>query len=287
MSRSPFVITFLVCGTLVGWLYLSQETHGREVARPGGARPLSHVFGYPDNRGILLELRDRSFADCSGGRFRSESPDFVVWDDGTVVFRTSTYDYRKAKVSASQARAWSRTFQAYSARPEAVACESAGAGEAGSSQLWLWGRRDGVGTTLTVLGLPASGLAHTESCDDCRPLRPLAAMLGEIDARRRQGDGCEPLNLPVEVYLEWRSCGCRNHPEIVAVSKSWPLSGARPSAVCGKGSTRIRLEDPAEIRALSDALFRSAAVLDGGEIYTCFMRPLMEFSHASGPLARH
>ena len=73
-----------------------------------------------------------------------------------------------------------------------------------------------------------------------------------------------------------KSCGCRNHPEIVNISKEWPLPGEKPADRCARSSARFRLEDPAEIQVLSEAIARSAAVLDRGEIYTCFMRPVLE-----------
>ena len=118
---------------------------------------------------------------------------------------------------------------------------------------------------------------HQRTCDGCGPLAPLTALLEKLDEHRRRQNQSEVLTgLPVEVYLEWRSCGCRNHPEIVKVSKEWPLSGEKPGERCGRGSTRFRLDDPVEIRKLSEAISRSAAVLDGEEIYTCFMRPLLD-----------
>jgi hypothetical protein len=111
-------------------------------------------------------------------------------------------------------------------------------------------------------------------------------MLAEIDRQRKEGGENETLTgLPVEVHLEWRSCGCRDHPGIAAVSKEWPLAGRTPTELCGQRSIRFRLENPAEIRALSEAVSRSAAVLDRGEIYTCFIRPLLE-PRREGLLAR-
>jgi hypothetical protein len=286
MSRLPFVLTLVVSGSLLSWLYVTQEAEGREKSRPASARAKARVFGYPDPRGILLELREQPSGACAAARFRGESPDFVVWDDGSVVFRTPTYDYRRGRVPLQQAQAWARTFQTYSLEGETVACENAADNPSRQDQIRLWGRAGDIGATLTICGLSASRAPHTEKCADCRPLRPLARMLAEIDRQRKEGDANETLTgLPVEVYLEWRSCGCRDHPEIAAVSKEWPLAGRTPMQMCGQRSLRFRLEDPADIRALSEAASRSAAVLDRGEIYTCFIRPLLE-PRREGPLAR-
>jgi hypothetical protein len=140
--------------------------------------------------------------------------------------------------------------------------------------------------TLSGPNLASVDPDHQRSCADCGPLAPLAGLLQEIDQQRRQVEQSQTLtSFPVEVYLEFRSCGCRNHPEIVNVSKEWPLAGLKPSERCGRESARFRLEDPAEIRKLSEAIVRSAAVLDGEEIYTCFMRPLLE-SPKEATLAR-
>src|SRR5258706_16265047 len=115
MSKFPFLLTLLMSGTLLGWLYLTAEVPRKEIQRPkekvrlapaslhAAARPAppDRIFGYPDPRGILLELWERG-GSCPGARFRSQSPVFALWDDGTVLSMSPTYDYRRGRVSIAQ-----------------------------------------------------------------------------------------------------------------------------------------------------------------------------------------
>jgi len=300
MSKSPFVLTLLISGTLLGWLHLAPEHPEKQkprakekprfaAAQPAGAgRPATpeRIYGYPDPRGILLELHERG-GSCTASRFRNQSPVFVLWDDGNVVSMSPTYDYRRGRVSIAQANLWSRQFQSFAVGHVGITCRTV-RDRAGQGGLISLRGRMGESGELTLSGPNVSfgSSAHEEACDDCRSLAPLARLLEELDHQRKQGGHNETLSgLPVEVHLEWRSCGCRNHPEIVSVSREWPLAGEKPAERCGRGSARFRLEDPAEIRLLSEAIARSAAVLDRGEIYTCFMRPILEL-RAESPMAR-
>lgn len=283
MSKSPFVITLVLCGTLLAWLYSSQNGEGRELTRPAGVRPNLPVYGYPDPRGIQLELRETPTAACEGARFRSESPDLVLWDDGTVVFRDSTYDYKRGRVSARTAQGWMRTFLAYSLQDEQVLCDHA-AREAVQGEVQLRGRGAKGSTSVTLQGFSPTWASHADSCADCRPVRPLLWLVDDLRRQKYQSDADVLTGLPMEVHLEFRSCGCRRHPEIVAVSKEWPLDGPKPAERCGRGQVRFRLDDPVQIRALGEAIERSASVLDREEIYTCFMRPLLD-PRPLGPLA--
>jgi hypothetical protein len=284
MSKSPFVVTLVVCGTLLGWLYGAEGGIGREEPRPAGARALSRVYGYPDPRGIRLEVRESATGTCPASIFRSESPDFVLWDDGTIVYRNSTYDYKQGRISHRTAQGWMRTLLGYTQGDERVTCDQA-AREASPGQVELRSHGPGGVRTLTVQGYSSAWAGHAEGCADCRPIRPLVWMIDDIHRQCYQLGGEVLAGPAVEVYLEYRSCGCRNHPDIVAVSREWPLSGPKPHERCGTRSTRFVLTDLSEIRALGEALSRSAAVLDGPEIYTCFMRPLLDASWA-GELAR-
>jgi len=288
MSRSPFVVTLVVCGALLGWLYVSQDGERREDPRPSpaGVRALDRVYGFPDPRGVVLELRESGAGACEAAQFRSESPEFALWDDGTVVFRDSTFDYKRGRVPRAKAEGWMRTFRAYSLQGETVACGAEAKDSPVMDPVRLWGRVAGQGTVIDIVGLPSG--SHAESCADCRPVRPLAWMLEDVSRQRYQGGAGEVMTgLPVEVRLEFRSCGCRNHPDIVKASREWPLPGRRPSEICGRGSARIRLHDPDQVRSLGEAISRSAAVLDGEEIYTCFMRPILDLERReAGPLAR-
>lgn len=300
MSRLPFVLTLLVCGALFGWLTLTQDPpkkeklRAKEKLRPVAAPPApevraaapTRIFGYPDPRGILLHLREQK-GSCEGSRFRSRSAAFVLWDDGNVVSMSPTYDYRRSRVSIAQAESWSREFQSVAAGQTRISCEILRERSARGEIMTLRGRTADSGElTLSGPNLASVDPAHHATCADCGPLAPMARLLGEIDQQRRLADQSRlPTDFPVEVYLEFRSCGCRDHPEIAKVSKEWPLSGVKPAERCGGNSARFRLEDPAEIRALSEAIARSAAVLDRGEIYTCFMRPLLE-PPKEGALAR-
>jgi hypothetical protein len=300
MSRSPFFITLLVCGAALGWLYLhadppaKEKPRARQKARPAAApaAPVARaevpppIFGYPDPRGILLELRERK-ADCAGSRFRSQSPAFVLWDDGNVVSMSPTYDYRRSRVSIAQAAAWSREFQSIAAGETRISCEILRERSARGDVMTMKGRL-GAGGELTLSGPNLSSVdrAHQNSCADCGLLAGLSRLLLEIDEHRRRPGPTDTLaGMPVEVYLEFRSCGCRDHPEIAKVSKEWPLAGEKPEERTGRRIARFRLEDPREIRVLAEAISRSASVLDRGEIYTCFMRPLMELPK-EGALAR-
>jgi len=292
MSRSPFVVTLILCGSLLGWLYSSQEGGGSQTpaARPAGVRVPERLFGFPDPRGIVLELRQSPDRGCPGALFRSESPEFVLWDDGTAVFRNSTFDYKRGRVPRMKAERWMRTFRAQSESSvrgvHVVTCGGAAQESAAARWVRLSGRVDGQGRSIEIDGLAAG--AHVDGCDRCRMLRPLAWMLDDLSRQRYQGDEGDVLSdLPVEVHVEFRSCGCRNHPDIVRASREWPLPGRKPSEICGRGSARLLLEDSGQIRTLGEAIGRSAAVLDGEEIYTVFMRPVLALSgRVPGPLAR-
>ena len=300
MSRLPFVLTLVVCGSLFGWLFVNQDPPKKEqprakakarpvVAAPAPAAPVvapTRIFGYPDPRGIILELREWS-GDCPGSRFRSQSPAFVLWDDGTVVSMSPTFDYRRSKASSAQMEAWSRGFQAAASGDTRITCAVLRERSARSHLMNLRGRVGDSGEqTLSGPNLAWVDSEHQRTCAGCGPLAPLTALLENLyDYRRRENRNEMLTGLSMEVYLEWRSCGCRNHPEIVKVSKEWPLAGPKPEERCGRGSTRFRLDDPEQIRLLSEAIANSAAVLDREEIYTCFMRPLLEIP-TEGSLAR-
>jgi len=300
MSKLPFVLTLLVSGTLLAWLFATPEAarkekpRAKEKSRPVLAsaavapRPAApeRLYGYPDPRGVLLELRQNG-GSCPASQFRNQSPIFVLWDDGNVVSMSPTYDYRRGRVSIAQATLWSREFRSFAVGHHPIDCRRLRDRAVQGDTITLRGRTgDGDEATLAGPNPSFGDPAHLAACADCRSLSPLARLLEEIDGQRKNGGHNETLSgLPVEVHLEWRSCGCRNHPEIVNVSKEWPLEGVKPAERCGRTLTRFRLEDPAEIRLLSDAIARSAAVLDRGEIYTCFMRPILELRPES-PLAR-
>ena len=300
MSRLPFALTLLVCGALFGWLTLNQDPPKKEKPRAKEKlRPLAapaapvaraelppRIFGYPDPRGILLELRERKGV-CAASRFRSQSPAFVLWDDGNVVSMSPTYDYRRSRVSLAQAETWSREFQSIASGETRITCDVLRERYARGDTVRLKGRM-GQGGELELSGPNVSSVDsdHLTTCADCGPLAALSRLLLEVDQQRRHGGQTETLaGMPVEVYLEFKSCGCRDHPEIAKVSKEWPLSGQKPSERCGRQSTKFRLDDPTEISMLSQAIARSASVIDQGEIYTCFMRPLLE-PPKEGALAR-
>jgi hypothetical protein len=138
---------------------------------------------------------------------------------------------------------------------------------------------------MELYGLAHFAGAHANACALCCELRPLARLVEELSSYQSEKDQALT-GLPVEVFLQFRSCGCRNHPDIVAASKPWPVGGPKPSELCGRGSTTLCLVDAGEINSLSQALSRSAAVLDGEEIYTCFMRPILDLGRRGvGPLA--
>jgi hypothetical protein len=300
MSRLPFILTLVVCGAVFGWLFVNQDPPKNEkprakakakvrpvAAAPAPAAPaVSRIYGYPDPRGILLNLRERK-GSCEGSRFRSQSPAFVLWDDGNIVSMSPTYDYRRSRVSIAQAESWSREFQSVAAGQTGIRCDVLRDRSARGDIISLQGRK-GEGGELLLSG-PNIALvdpSHVATCADCSTLAPMARLLGEIDQQRRQADQSRlPTEFPAEVYLEFRSCGCRNHPEIVKVSREWPLPGPKPEERCGRQSARFRLDDPAQIRLLSEAIANSAAVLDREEIYTCFMRPLLEIP-TEGSIAR-
>jgi len=290
MSKLPFALTLVISGGLLAWMYLTPEPAPKkkppvkEKVRPVAAQPPARpatpppLYGFPDPRGVLLEVRERN-GFCEGSRFRSQSPSFVLWDDGTVVSMSTTYDYRRSKVSIAQAEAWSKDFQAAAAGDTRISCDVLRERSARGHIVTLRGRIGDAGEqTLSGPNLAWVDSEHQKACAGCGPLARLTGLLENLYDHRRQTEQSEALTAyPMEVYLEFRSCGCRHHPEIVNVSKEWPLAGPKPSERCGKSSTRFRLDDPAEIRKLSEAISRSAAVLDGEEIYTCFMRPLLEF----------
>jgi len=290
MSKSPFFITLALTGALLGWLFLSQEEEGRpklrkDGVRPAGARPILRSFGFPDPRGIVLEIYERQAQPCEASRFRAQSPEFVLWDDGTLVYRDSTYDYRRGHVPAGVGESWVRTASAYPRRKEPLGCEQAATWKSEAQTTRIFTRVNGSGVSFEFQDIERLGGDHAAQCDACRDIRPLARMLDEVHRRRTQGGDATLTGLPMEVYLQFRSCGCRDHPEIAKVSREWPVAGTKPSELCGKGAVRFRLENEAEIQSLAQALEKSAAVLDRGEIYTCFMRPLVD-PKPFGPLAR-
>ena len=296
MSRAPFVVTLILSILLMGWLYGSSSEEKPAPKRPErkaekpklaeAPKPPPRIYGFPDRRGIVLELNARpGNSCCEATRFRIQSPQFVMWDDGTVVHRTSTYDFRRSKVSPEKAEAWLRTFRAPEFQRGEGGCDEFYGRPRGRDWTSLRGRSERGDVTMEFYGLSQFAAGHAETCAPCRQLRPLDRLVKEISGY--QADRDEAMTgLPVEVYLQFRSCGCRNHPDIVEVSKSWPLPGPRPAEICGRGSKSFRLDDADQIQALAQAISRSAAVLDREEIYTCFMRPILDLEPKdSGPLA--
>ena len=285
MSKSPLVVTLFVCGTLLGWVYVSRDGEGENTS-PAGTRAPARVYGFPDPRGIVLEIREYRAGACAAARFRSESPAFVLWDDGTSAYRNSTYDYKRGKVQTRRAEGWLRAMRTHVTSLASSSCKDFLESREDFGRTHV-SARDAKGVvTLEVNGLSRLAGAHADGCASCRDLRPLAGMIEDISRCPAEQDKVLT-GLPVEVHLAFRSCGCRNHPDIVRASREWPLPGPRPFELCGKSFARIRLEDPKQIRALGETIERSAAVLDREEIYTCFMRPLLEPAKREvGPLAR-
>src|SRR5262245_62157753 len=161
---------------LLGWFYLKTEPERKSTVRREAGRSLVRLFGFPDARGILLEMRDVELRTCPGARFRAESPAVVAWDDGTVAYRTSTFDYRRAKVSFEKVQEWARTFRNYSLENMIVACGRGVSPDARGNRKLLTGVGWGLGSTISVSGLSPE---HADLCSDCVPLRPLAKMLRE------------------------------------------------------------------------------------------------------------
>lgn len=284
MSKFPFVVTLLVSGILVGWLHVSADGKSTAKAGPASSGRRARIVGFPDPEGIVLQLSRRPADACAAARFRSESPEFVLWDDGTVVYRNSRFDYRKGRFPMKKADEWIASLRADYPREGRVGCDDFWNPKEPGDWTEIRGRDAAGLLNVSVHGLQRCAAAHADACDSCRGLRPLAKLVDEIG--RHQNDRDEALSaLPVEVFLQFQSCGCRNHPEIVNISKDWTLPGRSPMELCGRSSATITLTDPDQIRWLAAALERSSAVLDRGEIYTCFMRPLLRFPQP-GPLAK-
>jgi hypothetical protein len=264
MSRFPFFFTLAVSLGLVGTA-LARRPAPPEASR----RPAS--FGYPDERGVLLKLhRAPGDGACAGTRFRAKSPEFVLWDDGTVVYRTGTYEYRKGSMEAEAAWKLADEVRRETKRLEPHPCADLPGAEKEDGDTILE-TRDGP---ATVSGLyPRSGL-HANLCPQCRPLRKLGRLVREM-VRWERPDDSLLTGAKMEVYLEFKSCGCRDFPQIAKASVQWPLEG-KPSGFVGRNSGTIVISDPAKAAALARAIERSAAVLEGDEIYTCFLRPLAE-----------
>jgi len=277
MSKFPFVITLLVSGILVVWLHVSADGKSSAKTGPAGSGRRAQIFGFPDPQGILLQMSRLPENSCKAAQFRSDSPEFVLWDDGRVVYRNAAFDYRKGRFPMRKADEWLAALRANYPRKDTMGCaafwESA---EENADWVNLRGRDAKGPITVVVHSLQHNAAAHADGCEPCRALRPLASLVETIG--RHQNDRDELLtSLPVEVYLQFKSCGCRNHPEIVNISKEWTLPGKSPMELCNRGSSRMILTDPEQIRWLTRALEGSSAVLDKGEIYTCFMRPLLKF----------
>lgn len=277
MSRFTLVFTFVVSAGFITYAFSEGAGTGRADSRPADACRPSRIYGFPDSRGIVLSLRQEEFASCEASRFRDQSPRIVLWDDGTVVYRDATYDYRKGRMQPATQAAFLRAFAREARRKDFPGCTEYKYSPGRHDRTILEGRPDGRPAELVTCDVEFQAGVHAASCRSCREFRPLARLIGDLKSYRAP-EGPLLTGLPMEVSLQFRSCGCRNHPEIVSVSSAWPLPGPRPSERCGKSSgiVRLRLTDPVEIQTLARALERSAAVLDGEEIYTCFMRPVLE-----------
>jgi hypothetical protein len=290
MSKFPFVITLLVSGILVVWLHVSADgksagaSPGPAKAGPASSGRKPSVFGFPDPKGIVLQMSRLPENSCAASRFRGDSPEFVLWDDGTVVYRNSAFDYRKGRFPMQKADEWLRELRAALPRKGSAGCDQFWDPVEGNDWMEIRGRDVKGAVSVNVYSLQRCAGAHAAGCDLCRALKPLAALADSIAHYRKEGDAAMT-GIPVEVYLQFKSCGCRNHPEIANISKEWTLPGISPTELCGRASARITLTDPEQIRWLSTALEGSAAVLDKGEIYTCFMRPLLKVQQPE-PMAK-
>jgi hypothetical protein len=276
MSKFPFVVTLLISGILVVWLHVSADGKSAAKAGPAGSGRRAQVFGFPDPQGIVLQMRRLPENACRAARFRSDSPDFVLWDDGTVVYRNAALDYRKGRFPMRQADEWLASLRTAYPRRGTDGCKAFWDPVDGSDWTEIRGRDSKGPINVAVYSLQHSAGDHADACASCRGLRPLATLVETIGRHRSDRDELLT-SLPVEVYLQFKSCGCRNHPEIANISKEWTLPGSSPRELCNRESAKLVLTDPEQIRWLSKALEGSSAVLDKGEIYTCFMRPLLKF----------
>src|SRR5205085_12398938 len=139
------------------------------------------IYGYPDPKGILLELHEQA-GSCPASRFRSQSPVFVLWDDGNFVSMSPTFDYRRGRVSIAQASLWSREFQSFAAGRTSIPCRTLRDRAAQGDRITLRGRLGESGETTLSGPNPSFGSpSHAEDCAECRPLQPMARLLGEID----------------------------------------------------------------------------------------------------------
>ncbi len=276
MSKFPFVITLLVSGILVGWLHVSADGKSAPKSTPAGSGRRPQVHGFPDPQGIVLQLRRLPADACAAAQFRSESPEFILWDDGTVVYRNSTLDYRKGRLPRSRSDEWLSRLRGTVPRKGSAGCDAFWNPTSGNDWTDISARDASGPIAVSVYALEHCVGEHASRCDACRALRPFSTLVTDIAAYRSANDEALAA-MPVEVFLQFKSCGCRNHPEIANISKEWTLPGESPMERCGRGSARMVVEDPEQIRWLASALERSSAVLDKGEIYTCFTRPLMRF----------
>lgn len=271
MSRFTLSFTLVFSLGLVGFAL----TRGVEVgAGPADAGRPPAVYGFPDPRGIVLLYRAGRTPGCAASRFRVDAPELVLWDDGAVVYRTSTYDYRQGKVDAGRARYWRRLYEREARREFGDGCGEFQKSASGEFTA-LEGRRDEP--AICFRGLSTFGGTHGNGCRPCRAFQPVARLGWELAAYAKEGDA--PLtDLAVEVHLERRSCGCRDFPQIAAASKAWPLGEPGPAVICRDYGGRVTLRDPRQVRALAEAVERSAAVIEGRELYTCFLKPVLELS---------
>jgi hypothetical protein len=278
MSR--FVLSFTLVASLglvsVALVRRGGPTvHGAEAAPAGAGKP-ARIHGFPHEKGIVLLLRNEpSWEACEGTRFRMKSPEFVLWDDGTVVYRTASYDYRKGRIGRERARLLARAFETEASRNLEAGCDRFRRPPPKMEATVIEGRVRGEMDSLRVIGLEHFGGTHAEACEDCRPFVPLARLAGELREHEEAGD---PLmsGLPVEVRLQRKSCGCRDYPEIASASSAWPIAGPGPAEICRSSGGIVVLRERAEIERVAASIERSAAVVEGTEIYTCFMRPLLE-----------
>src|SRR5262245_26407374 len=96
MSKLPMALTLLISGVLLCWVHATPDAAKKEKPKirektrfvlpspAGSGRGAAPLYGFPDPRGILLELRERT-GSCEASAFRSKSPSFILWDDGNVV----------------------------------------------------------------------------------------------------------------------------------------------------------------------------------------------------------
>ncbi len=277
MSRFVLSFTLVVSVGLVGVALAHRSgpsVHGAEV-KPAGARKPARIYGFPDRRGVALVLRREPTQACAGSQFRARSPEFVLWDDGTVVHRTPTYDFRRGRIGARRARELVQAYEGEKARDVASGCDEFWRPPSGLEWTVIERPRASLHDEVRVYGLARYSGGHADACLPCRRYRSLAELERSL---LECGSDQDPVltGLPVEVFLQHKSCGCRDHPEIAAASSVWPLPGPLPSEICGKMDGRLRLEDPAQIERLAHSIERSAAVIEGKELYTCFLRPVFE-----------